>query len=176
MSSAVKILPNYTYEDYLRWEGRWEVIDGIAYDMGPIASPKHQKIAVKLSIILQNALDKNDCGSQVYQPIDLLITENTIVNPDLLIVCEEISGQYYDKPPFLISEILSPSSRMKDTITKFDLYSKFGVKYYLIVDPDAESITMNELVNGNYVVVDQPYELTMNEKCRINPDFSQLFY
>ena len=105
-----------------------------------------------------------------------MITENTIVNPDLLIVCEEISGQYYDKPPFLISEILSPSSRMKDTITKFDLYSKFGVKYYLIVDQDAESITMNELVNGNYVVMDQPYELTMNEKCRTNPDFSQLFY
>ena len=36
-----KYHPNYTYDDYKHWEGRWEVIDGVAYAMSPMASPKH---------------------------------------------------------------------------------------------------------------------------------------
>ncbi len=37
-----KILPYYTYEDYLRWEGQWEVIEGIPYAMSPMPRPEHQ--------------------------------------------------------------------------------------------------------------------------------------
>ncbi len=33
VSSAIKILPHYTYEDYCHWKGRWELIDGIPYAM-----------------------------------------------------------------------------------------------------------------------------------------------
>jgi hypothetical protein len=40
MSSAVKILPYYTYEDYVQWEGKWELIDGIPYAMSPAHTPK----------------------------------------------------------------------------------------------------------------------------------------
>ncbi|WP_301924323.1 hypothetical protein [Ferruginibacter sp.] len=35
MSSAVKILPHYTYEDHCQWEGRWEIIEGIPFAMSP---------------------------------------------------------------------------------------------------------------------------------------------
>jgi hypothetical protein len=45
MSTAAKILPSYTYEDYLHWEGRWELIDGIPYAMSPFPAPRHQRIA-----------------------------------------------------------------------------------------------------------------------------------
>jgi hypothetical protein len=38
-----KILPHYTYEDYCRWEGQWELIDGIPYAMSPMPRPQHQK-------------------------------------------------------------------------------------------------------------------------------------
>jgi len=43
--NSFRILPNYTYEDYLNWEGSWEIIDGIAYAMSPMPSTAHQKIA-----------------------------------------------------------------------------------------------------------------------------------
>jgi hypothetical protein len=39
MSSSVKILPHYTYEDYCKWEGRWELINGIPHTMSP--APYH---------------------------------------------------------------------------------------------------------------------------------------
>ena len=71
-----------------------------------------------------------------YQPIDVKIKDNTVVNPDLLIVSEEIKGHFLDKPFPLVIEILSPSTAIKDKVTKFSLYEEFGIKYYVIVDPE----------------------------------------
>ena len=150
MTPIRKILPSYTYADYLCWEGRWELIDGIAYDMNPMPSPRHQRISLKLGQLIQNELDKISCNCVTYDPIDLKIDEQTVVNPDLLIICEDVTGQYYDKPPKLVVEILSPSSKLYDTVTKYDLYKGFGVTYYLIVDPMLEAVTLHELADGLY--------------------------
>ena len=49
MSDAVKILPHYTYSDYLNWEGQWELIEGIPYAMNPLPIPKHLRIAGRLT-------------------------------------------------------------------------------------------------------------------------------
>ena len=40
----------YTYGDYLSWsdEERWELIDGIPYNMAPAPSRAHQEISVEL--------------------------------------------------------------------------------------------------------------------------------
>ena len=74
------ILPNYKYKDYLQWEGRWELIDGIPYSMSPILSPKHQHLAGELHISLSNAIKEAQCKKcKVYQPIDLKINENGIL-------------------------------------------------------------------------------------------------
>jgi hypothetical protein len=35
MSIADKYRPQFTYEDYSLWEGRWELIDGMPYAMSP---------------------------------------------------------------------------------------------------------------------------------------------
>ena len=45
--SALRIedLPHYTYDDYVQWEGRWELINGIPYAMTPAPSVKHQLIS-----------------------------------------------------------------------------------------------------------------------------------
>lgn len=174
MGSAVKILPHYTYDDYLRWEGRWEIIEGIAYDMSPMASPAHQKVANKIGKILANQIDKCTCHCTVYQPIDLKITEDTIVNPDLLIICEEITSQYYDKPPKLVVEIISPSSRLKDTITKYHLYESFGIPYYMLADPTDQTITQYVLIDGKYVK-SEDYSIELTTDCRIDPDWNGLF-
>ncbi len=89
MSNAVKILPHYTYDDWINWKGQWELIDGIPYAMSPLPLPKHQRIAVALSAEFHNALKKYD-SCTVYQPIDYKITADTILEPDMLIVCNPI--------------------------------------------------------------------------------------
>ncbi|MEI8096328.1 MAG: hypothetical protein WCG80_19115 [Spirochaetales bacterium] len=38
----------YTYRDYCQWpdDERWELIDGVAYNMSPAPTTKHQGLAV----------------------------------------------------------------------------------------------------------------------------------
>ncbi len=177
MSLAPRILPNYSYEDYLRWEGRWEIIDGIAYDMSPMARPDHQEIASNLSWVFTSAIKASKCSfCKVYQPIDLKISENNIVNPDLLIVCKKIEGHYLDTPPELVVEIISPSSKLKDRYTKSDLYQKFGIKYYILIDPSVRSIevfSLNE--QGEYDIRLESTSFELSDHCLIHPDLSLIW-
>ena len=176
MTAVRKIFPSYTYTDYLRWEGRWELVDGIAYDMSPMPSPRHQKYASRLNVLIQQAIDDSDCQCYVSHPIDIKMSENTVVNPDLLVVCEDIKGQYYERPPKVVVEILSPSSRLYDTITKYDLYQQFGVLYYLVIDPMEEVITLHELLDGAYVsTIDKAFTLTLEVGCMFDLDLSTIF-
>jgi hypothetical protein len=89
MSNAVKILPHYTYTNYAQWEGRWELIDGQPFAMSPSPVPKHQLISMNLSIEFGQQLKKCD-KCNVYQPIDYLVKDDTIFQPDMLVVCGEI--------------------------------------------------------------------------------------
>ena len=156
MTSIRQVLPHYTIEDYKRWEGRWEIIRGIAYAMSPMTSPKHQNIAGRLHRIFEEAIEKSDCGHyKVYQPIDYIIEDDIIVNPDLLILCKPVEGHYLTFAPDLVAEILSPSTALKDRNTKYDLYQLQGIPYYLIIDPDVESVEVYKLsADGKYVLTE----------------------
>lgn len=89
MSDAIRILPHYTFREYSQWEGQWELIDGIPYAMSPQPVPRHQKIAANMLIEFGIPLKK--CSScAVYSPIDYLVSDDTILQPDMLVVCKEI--------------------------------------------------------------------------------------
>lgn len=151
MSGALRILPHYTYADYERWEGQWELIEGIPYAKSPLPVPRHQRIAVNLSV--EFATQLKNCGScAVYQPIDYLIGDDTILQPDMLVVCGEIKKKFLDFPPALVVEILLPSTALKDRHTKYSIYESQKVKYYIIVSPDTEEVEVFELENDAYAL------------------------
>ena len=56
MGIANKIIPHYTYEDWLQWEGKWELIEGHPIAMSPTPVPKHQRIAAALKYEIINVL------------------------------------------------------------------------------------------------------------------------
>ena len=92
MSSAVKILPHYTYEDYCQWEGRWEIIEGIPYAMSPAPSPRHQWITANIMTAIGTALKKAGCKNcRLYNFIDIKVADDTVVQPDAIVVCKEIT-------------------------------------------------------------------------------------
>ena len=151
MPSAYKLLPHYTYEDYCRWEGHWELVDGIPYAMSPMPRPEHQAVATNLAAELRNALKISACNCKVYQPVDYKVSENTILNPDLLIVCRPITKSFLDFTPELVVEILSPATALKDRHTKFDIYQEQKIGYYIIVDVDKREVEIYKLSdNGVY--------------------------
>jgi Uma2 family endonuclease len=178
MGTVQKILPHYTTEDWRHWEGKWELIDGHPIAMSPTPVPEHQRVAAELRTEFILSLRKSGCKKcKAYDPIDYIISEDTILVPDILIACGEIKKKYLDFPPRLVVEILSPSTALRDRNIKYQLYEQQGVKYYLLVDIDVQKIEVYELADGKYSLwennIDQPFEL--ENDCRISPDFSAIF-
>ena len=180
MGSPVRILPHYTYEDYCRWEGQWELIEGIPYAMSPAPLPKHQRIANALGGEFYFSLKQNSCQQcTASQFIDYKIAEDTVVQPDVLIYCGDIKNTYLDFPPLVIAEILSPSTALKDRHTKFHLYQNAGVKYFLLVSPETEIIQVFILEDGKYLLKQEGHDFAfyfqLDDACTASIDFSQIW-
>lgn len=148
---AQQLEKKYTYADYLTWpsDRRWELINGIVYSMAPAPSKTHQEISREL-ITLFNVYLKNKPCQLFHAPFDVRLSENTeneidihtVVQPDLLVVCDEekLDEKGCKGAPDLIIEILSPATAVRDMKEKLYLYEQHGVKEYWIVHP------MNRLV------------------------------
>jgi len=171
--AGFKLLPYYTYEDYCKWEGRWELIEGIPFAMSPAPNMKHQWIVVNIVSELRSALKESKCKNcKVYDFIDLKIEEDTILQPYCSIICGATKKNYLDFPPTVVVEILSDSTALKDRITKFSIYEKFGIKYYLIADPEKESIEIYFLEDSKYTLQDpaanDTFTFTLSDDCQID--------
>ena len=146
-------IPHYTYDDYSLWEGEWEVIYGVAYAMSPAPMIEHQSNSSKIARYLDEALEGcKECKSLL--PVDWKIAEDTIVQPDNLVICHEpLHKAYLTKAPEIIFEILSKSTASKDKNLKYKLYEQEGVKQYIIVNPDDKVAKVYKLHNGKYIKV-----------------------
>ena len=146
-------LPRYTYDDYVHWEGRWELINGVAHAMSPSPSITHQSISQHIASQLERALENcQDCHALL--PVDWKIDEETTVQPANLVVRGELEKKaYLSKTPTLIFEILSESTAHKDRTTKFKLYEQEGVQHYVIVDPKESIAKVYRLQDGRYIKV-----------------------
>lgn len=178
MSSAVKILPHYTYDDWINWKGQWELIDGIPYAMSPMPVPKHQRIALALGSEFFAALKKcKHC--KAYQPLDYKISDEIIVQPDMLVVCGKIDKKFLDFPPALVVEILSPSTALKDRHSKFNIYEDQQIKYYIIVSLEKEEVEIYTIENGPYQLKqtgrDFTYTFSFDADCTATVDFKEIW-
>ncbi|WP_022852585.1 Uma2 family endonuclease [Thermodesulfatator atlanticus] len=170
--------PKYTYDDYKNWEGRWELIDGIPYAMTPMPPPKHQRVSNNIAWQLNELL--KDCEKcKAYLPVDWKIDENTVVQPDNLVLCYEVGDKpYITKAPTLIFEILSKSTAFKDLNIKYKLYEKEGVKYYVVVNVEDTIAKVYELKDYRFVKIADAINDKVKfdlEGCEIEFDFSLIW-
>jgi len=138
MPLARKTEEQFTYQDYITWpdDERWELIDGIAYNMSPAPTLGHQVIVGNFYRILGNNLMGKPC-KPFMAPTDVVLSEHDVVQPDILVVCDEDkrTKANIQGAPDLIIEVLSPSTALKDKREKKSLYEKYGVKEYITIDP-----------------------------------------
>lgn len=178
MRNVQKIIPHYTVEDWQHWEGVWELIDGHPIAMSPSPIPKHQRAAAEMRTELILALRKAKCKScRAYDPLDYILADDTILVPDILVVCGRITKKFLDFPPVLVVEILSPSTALRDRSTKFQLYEQQGVRFYLLVDTENKKIETYRLIDGSYELQNEAddFLFELENDCRIRPDFSTIF-
>ena len=162
----------FNYADYLTWpdDERWEIIEGVAYNMSPSPVREHQRVSAIIFAKIYNFLSGREC--EVYfAPFDVRLAESkddadeeieTVVQPDIVVICDQ---NKLDKrgclgAPDITVEILSPSTSYKDQTEKLLLYEKHDVKEYWIVNPDAKYVMIYRLEGVKY---GKPEYLTEND-------------
>jgi Uma2 family endonuclease len=137
----------YTVEQYLTWpeDGpRYELLEGIPYELNA-ATVEHQELIGGLHYALEHAQReriKNGGGDGVscsilFAPVDVILSDITVVQPDLIVVCNRamvVNGRVRGAPD-LVVEVLSPSTGSRDIKQKRRLYQMAGVPQYLVIFP-----------------------------------------
>ncbi|MCU0288973.1 MAG: Uma2 family endonuclease [Acidobacteria bacterium] len=144
-----KDIERFTYAQYITWpdQERWELIEGIPYDMSPDPSRYHQEISMNLAFEINKFLKENGKKCKVYAaPFDVRLPESgqtdaetmSVVQPDISVICSP--GKLDDKgckgAPDFIAEITSLATIKKDMKDKLLLYEKHGVPEYWVIQPE----------------------------------------
>ncbi len=126
-----------------------ELIQGDIF-LVPSPTPLHQEISANLYFAIETYLkglpNPRQQGKLYYAPIDVILSEENLVIPDLVFIAKSNQSVIKEKAiegvPDLVIEILSTNCE-HDLTYKKDLYEAFGVQEYWIVDPIARSIEIH---------------------------------
>lgn len=139
---------------------RAELIENILY-MPPSPTSNHQSASMELGSNIHFFLKRNDLGKVYSAPFDVYLDETSnAIQPDLVVVLKpqlyivHINGHIHGVPAILI-EILSKGNKDHDLIRKKDLYERFGVQEYHVVDPDTKLVLSFSLASGSYGAVQE---------------------
>jgi Uma2 family endonuclease len=133
----------------------YELINGEIVKRASPNSP-HQRVSFKLSTIFGIYNKKKKAGEFFHAPYDVYFDELTAgVQPDLLFVSNERTFIIHENngivgAPDMIVEIVSKGSVDKDRVTKKEVYARFAVKEYWIVDVRNKTVEVYVMDNDHY--------------------------
>ncbi len=131
----------------------YEIIEGHMIRKSAPA-PLHQRISLKLLLVLDKFVSDAKSGELFHSPIDVYLDEYNKPQPDIIFISKEKSKMITHDGimgvPDLIVEIISPSSIIRDRIEKKNLYERIGVQEYWLVDPQYEAIEVYTIQNNRY--------------------------
>jgi len=131
---------------------RREIVEGELF-VTPSPNLEHQRISRRIELALANYLEAYPIGEIFDAPMDVILSDFDVVEPDLVIVLNEhreILKTWVEGTPDLVVEILSPTTSKRDRGVKLKAYARHGVTEYWIVDPDQRSIEVYRLGRGKY--------------------------
>lgn len=145
-----------TYDDYaeIPSDGQiWQIVDGEVY-VTPAPSPFHQRASKRLQRQLEAHFEETGCGEVFDAPIDLILSQHDVMQPDLVVVTDpaSVTRRGIEAPPPLVVEVLSPSSVRLDREVKARRLAGFGVPHYWVLDPEARTLECFQLRDGVYVL------------------------
>lgn len=171
-------IKTYTYKDYLTYDEneRIEIIEGGIYNMSPAPSRIHQKIISEIHFKLMEYIKSNKGPCEVYPaPFDVILKNNdeevedskNIIQPDISVICDKnkLTDKGCTGSPDMIVEVVSPYNPNNDCVRKLNLYDKYKVKEYWIVNPMKRNIFVYTLTNNGY---DVPTYYTFEDKVKVN--------
>lgn len=153
-----------------------ELIDNQLH-MSPSPIFIHQKTVQEIFRKLCSEVSDKGRGEVLLAPFDVYLDEvKNAVQPDIIVVFNENrriideKGYIHGVPDILI-EILSPNNKDHDLIRKKDLYERFGVKEYWIVDPESKLTTVLQLVKQQYKLIAEDIGVIKSEQLKTTLSF-----
>jgi Uma2 family endonuclease len=148
--AQTKLSGTWTYADLfaLPDDGRrYGIVEGELYEM-PAPSWAHATVIANLiSAIIPLVVTLG--GRWRTAPPDVFFQGADPVQPDIIVLLPESQAlpteRGVEEPPDLLIEVLSPSNRGHDLLTKRALYARAGVREYWLVDPDARTVEIVSL-------------------------------
>jgi Uma2 family endonuclease len=152
-------LKQTTYQEFRQIEfdeddnAHYELLNGeIMKKSAP--TPYHQRLVRNVCRVIDKFINENKYGEILFSPIDVFLDEYNVPQPDLVYLSNEkvkfITNDGIMGVPDLIIEIISPSSILKDRITKKNVYERFGVEEYWLIDANNQEIEIYVIENGEY--------------------------
>jgi Uma2 family endonuclease len=142
--------------DYLALpdEPRCELLQGLLV-LTPASSVSHQVVSALLTeLLLRHA--RAIGGRALAAPVDVVLSEATVVQPDLLLLTPERldrAGVRVTGAPDLVVEIVSPGSARRDRLWKLELYRRTDVREVWILDPAERTGEFLLLRDGRFELV-----------------------
>lgn len=163
-----------TYEDYaaIPSDGRiYQIVDG-EVSVTPAPSPFHQRASKRLQRQLEEYFELRGRGEVFNAPIDLILTNHDVVQPDLVVIADpaSVTQRGIEAAPLLVVEVLSPSTAAFDRNVKARRFAALGVAHYWLLDPDARRLECYRNRNGLF-------ELSASasaDETLVSPDFAEL--
>ena len=148
--AQTKLAGAWSYEDILRFPDdgrRYEIIEGDLYEM-PSPTSVHAATIINLIALLLPIVARIR-GRLFTAPLDVFIPGGDPVQPDVLVALPDgqarVELRGIEGPPDLVIEVVSPSNRGRDLLTKRALYARAGVREYWLVNPEARTIEILSL-------------------------------
>ncbi len=141
--------PRLTWADYQQLPddgNRYEILEGELV-VTPAPEYRHQLASANLVVPVINWLNqRGDRGKLLHAPFDVVLAEDTIVQPDLVYMSEQTlrlidKGRLHGVPD-LVVEIFNERGAARDRLIKLQVYSRFRVREYWLVDLEARCITV----------------------------------
>ncbi|CAM00769.1 Uma2 family endonuclease [Saccharopolyspora erythraea NRRL 2338] len=131
---------------------RYELLDGMLL-VTPAPGTKHQMVVVKLVTALE--LECPDDLAVLCAPFAVRPEVTVELQPDILVARDEdLTDANLPVAPFLVVEVLSPSTRLYDLNSKKAAYERLGVPSYWVIDPFVPRLTVFNLGgSGEYELV-----------------------
>jgi Uma2 family endonuclease len=155
---STEVIPKLTYEQFrqLPDDGkRYELIRGEVH-VTPSPNTRHQTVVQNLDMSLGSFVLKNSLGEVWTAPLDVQLSEDTALQPDLIFVSNARAGIIQENwiagSPDLAVEVLSPSTAAHDRATKLRLYAQARVPEVWLIDPQARTVEVLKLQGEKYLV------------------------
>ena len=150
---------------------REEIIGGEVVMMAPAISA-HNRIKRNISTMFDVFLKGKRCE---YLPDGegLILAENVDEYiPDGMVVCDpdKVGLDAVRGAPDLVVEVLSPGTAKRDRGHKKDLYEKYGVREYWIVDPRNLAVEQYILTDGRFILREVYHKYSDWELSRMKPE------